>query len=323
MTISPPFLLEVPADACKIAHGNQTSFENLTFYSPVDFNDQPAAVAKTLLLTADGKFEILKNFDSRATYGDVEIISVHNRDEAFQAIQKQSALCRSYYIPGKLRDDDPEVVRFKSLTGKYRRIKIAKTRTHHKWDRDIEPPCFEETPHYLHMIDFDPGDADLLRLKEAGIDIYKKPEAAARCVVSLYGIPEIEEASVLCQFSSRAGEAGPHDARMHIFFYLTEPELPTDIKAQLLAYAAADTPKLDTSLYRTVQPHFIGDPTFFDEDGNGCPDPLPQRWVHLEGNGDVQPLAMSADAVEAEIGLKVPPKKKYILTKDKGRQAHW
>ena len=262
MTLTYPLPLEEPADACKIAHGDQTSPENLTFYTPVDFNDQPTAVAKTLLLTADGKFETLKNFDSRATYGDVEIISVHNRDEAFEAIQKQSALGRSYYISGKLRDDDPEVVRFKSLTGKYRRIKIAKPRTHHKWDRDIEPPCFEETPHHLHMIDFDPGEADLLRLKEAGVDIYKKPEEAARYVVSLYGIPEIEEASVLCQFSSRAGQSGPHDARMHIFFYLTEPLLPIDIKAQLLAYAAADTPKLDTSLFQAVQPHFIGDPAF-------------------------------------------------------------
>jgi len=131
--------------------------------------------------------------------------------------------------------------------------------------------------HYLFL------DVDNFRPKD-GIDPVLHPVAAINQYIATCLPAEFHDISYHWQLS---GSAGHHSnvgvLKAHIAFWLTNAQAGED----LTAWAYAEAPSLDTTVFRTVQPNYTAAPVLL----NGTPDPVPKRSGLFEGHlGDAVDL---------------------------------
>lgn len=109
-------------------------------------------------------------------------------------------------------------------------------------------------------------------------DATRDPEGVACEVVERYLPDRFSGPTFYFQYSSRACLGGDRRARLHVWFWLDRPV--SDDEAA--AWAEAEAPDVDASVFRVVQPHYVARPVF-----EGVEDPLALRSGVFHGRSDV------------------------------------
>lgn len=154
---------------------------------------------------------------------------------------------------------------------------------------------FPERPRHWVLLDFDEAEVE-------DADLVADPEGAVRAVIAQY-LPEyFQDVTCFWQLSSRAG-LDEGIVKVHLWYWLDRPigfQEGTE-------WSEACAPDVDSSLFRTVQPHYIANPIFI-----GVEDPLPRRTGLLVGSREEVPFprdwslfALPAAAARRE-GGRVP-----------------
>lgn len=125
-------------------------------------------------------------------------------------------------------------------------------------------------------------DIDKVR-QPAAIDPIDDPDGAIEHLIGLLP-PEFQDAACSWEFSASSG-SGSDTLSAHLWFMLDRPMTDTelsawaeDVNAEAARIKLADK-LVDTSLFRTVQPHLLAAPTF----EKGLRDPLPKHSAFREG----------------------------------------
>ncbi len=148
-----------------------------------------------------------------------------------------------------------------------------------------------------YCFDFDPTTAQQAWLRKNGANVFTDPVAAIKLVRDNFMPPELRKASLFCGLSSSAGKEGqPWVVKVHFWAWLKEPRTQRQASnwAAVFIRQMADggwTEKgdngqlqggLDVATLRVSQPVYICPPRIL-----GGPDPIPQRYFELPGNGDM------------------------------------
>lgn len=250
---------------------------------------------KTLRLHADGALSKRTDYSAGALAG-VTASTAHDAASFFDAIEWGASQPGLYWVRGRLNAAGAESLR---QTGLVRRTKKDSANKKLPGAHSVDPACFEEFDRRGHMIDVDSAVLDELRL--AGVDIYKKPDEAARFVAAY--LPDwVRQGPLLWCLSGSSGVKGPHDARFHFFFWTDVPISAVYLKALLNMHNemrpeirnSQDRPGLlDLSVLHAVQPHYLAAPLVYDASGQPVADPLPQRWGRIDGELPHSPLPLT------------------------------
>lgn len=161
-------------------------------------------------------------------------------------------------------------------------------------------------PQALHYLFF---DVDNYRPTD-GIDPVLYPVAAINQYIAASLPAEFHDISYHWQLS---GSAGHHSnagvLKAHIAFWLTNALSSED----LTAWAYAEAPSLDITVFRTVQPNYTAAPVLL----NGTPDPVPKRSALFEGHlGDAVDLQIKP-AILAQAKAQTVARSDLVDPRDK------
>lgn len=165
----------------------------------------------------EGRWSLVASYDKTARnwrpLPPLRLTSPREIAPALQAVDSSTCM-----VLGAPSLEDRRVVAHLEAQGSLTRTKIEKA-------EKGQLPCFTEVPRQIFMVDFDPKEAELLWMRESGIDIFSDPDRAARLIADKFLPKDIASASLVWQLSSGAGisASGELDRALAKFHFYPRP----------------------------------------------------------------------------------------------------